>query len=68
MSDIREAASISMGACDFCPSVHVNLLDSAGQVFASASVLTGDGEAFIAMFRAAMAQVATRCAAPAMRQ
>lgn len=68
MSAIREAKGISCHACDFCPAVHVNLLDHTGEIFATASVAAGDGEAFIAMFRAAMAQVATRCAAPARRQ
>src|SRR5947209_5074106 len=35
---IEEAASVNVGACNFCPSVHINLFDRDGDCFATASV------------------------------
>lgn len=65
---IEEAVSITIGACDFCPAVHVNLRDQDGDIFATASVPVVIGEDFIARFRAAMAELATRHSAPVRRQ
>lgn len=68
MTNILEAASIDCAACDFCPAVHINLIDGAGDVFATASVPIHIAEDFIARFRACMREIATRHAAPARRQ
>lgn len=66
--EIREAASVSCGACDFCPAVHVNLIDHAGDKFATASVPAHVGEEFIRRFRAALVELGRRSAAPVPRQ
>lgn len=66
--DVREAAKISCGACDFCPAIHVDLKDAAGETFATASVPLHNAEAFIGLFRAAMTELATRHSAPARKQ
>jgi hypothetical protein len=71
MSDekIIEATSISLGVCDFCRTVHVNLLDATGEILASAGVPVEIAEAFIEGFRAQVAIIQARPhPAPARRQ
>ena len=63
-----EASRISAGACDFCPAVHVNFHDDAGEVFATASVPIENCEPFIAQFRKAMGELSLRQSAPKERQ
>lgn len=67
-SDIQEADTISVGSCDFCPAVHVNLRDRNGDIFATASVPIFNCEAFIANFRECMRELGERHSAPARRQ
>lgn len=59
-TDCMEAASIRAVACDFCPAVHVDLLDRGGECFATASVPREHFEPFIAQFREAVAALENR--------
>lgn len=54
---VKEAASISCGTCDFCPAVHVNLINENGEVFATASVPIENCEPFITNFRRCMSEL-----------
>lgn len=65
---VREAKSINCGECDFCPAVHVNLIDAEGDIFATASVPCEIGEQFIAHFRSCMTGLARRSSAPTRKQ
>lgn len=66
--DCVQAVSIRAVACDFCPAVHVDLLDGNGECFATASVPREHFEPFIAQFRAAIADLDKRHSAPARKQ
>lgn len=66
--DCIEARSIRAVACDFCPAVHVDLLDAAGECFATGSVPREHFEPFLAQFREAMAELEKRHNAPASKQ
>jgi hypothetical protein len=66
--EIEQAVSINAQACEFCPAVHVNLIDAEGDVFASGSVPIDTVEPFIDQIRAAVAELAKRHSAPVMRQ
>lgn len=65
---IEQAVTINATACEFCPAVHVNLMDVAGDLFASANVPIENIEPFIKQVRDAAAELATRHSAPAGRQ
>lgn len=63
-----EASSVRAVACDFCPAVHVDLLNREGECFATASIPREHFEPFIEQFRAAVAELQKRHSAPAKRQ
>lgn len=66
--DCLEAASIRAVACDFCPAVHVDLLDENGECFATASVPREHFDPFIAQFREAVVSLEKRHSAPPRKQ
>lgn len=65
---VRQASSVSLGACDFCAGVHVNLLDEFGEVFATAVVPHEVWPEFVRRGDALVAANVTRLAAPPRRQ
>lgn len=65
---ILEAASITVGACESCPAVHVNLIDIDGNVFATANVPAETCAEFIVRFRACATEIAQRHSAPSRQQ
>lgn len=65
---ILEATTVTVGMCDFCPAVHVNLRDEGGTVFATASIPIAGMEQFIAMLRDATKDRALRADAPVKTQ
>jgi hypothetical protein len=66
--DFKQAENINAQACDFCPAVHINLMDGNGEVFASGSIPVQECEAFIAMIRCAVLELGKRHSAPTGRQ
>lgn len=63
-----EAASVNLGPCDFCPAIHINLLDAEGTVFATASLPVELAEEFITRMRSCAQELTLRHAAPQRRQ
>ncbi|MDQ2084778.1 hypothetical protein RA307_31755 [Xanthobacteraceae bacterium Astr-EGSB] len=68
MSDILHADSITVGACDVCPAVHVNLLDDRGEVFATGALPVELIDLFVRRLQDAKRTLVMRHAAPAGRQ
>ena len=67
-AEIRSAAQVSVGLCDGCDAVHINLIDEAGEVFATAALPISSGDAFIADIRRSMARSRNRMPVTAVRQ
>jgi hypothetical protein len=67
--NIMEAARINCHACDFCSAVHIDLIDSDGDIFATAHVPLAIEQDFIARFCECVREVQSRPhAAPARRR
>ena len=64
----QQAASIACGVCELCPTVHVNLIDDTGAVFATASVPVAIGPSFIRQFQDELIKVAGRPAVSGRQQ
>jgi hypothetical protein len=67
-AEIRSAAQVSAGLCDTCDAVHINLIDDAGEVFATAALPASVVDAFIADIRRKMERSRSRTPATAVRQ
>lgn len=66
--EVEEAVQISCSPCAFCPAIHINLIDAAGEIFATASLPAASLEAFIEDLRGAARHVAERSPTTAVRQ
>ncbi len=66
--EILQAASITLGRCDFCPGVHINLLDAAGTVFATAVIGVDIKQRLLEDLNKEFAELARIASAPARRQ
>lgn len=66
--EVLQAASISFGACDFCPAVHFNLIAENGIIFAMASLPSGDVEEAIKRIRKVVTVLASRPSTTSVRQ
>lgn len=66
--EVEGAAKVTCGSCDFCPSVHINLIDGDGELFATAALPVASLDAFIKQLRDCAGEIMTRSRAPARRQ